>query len=240
MIDIQEVQDLISNINLLDDDGGIDRRSSDDDSKFLKDATVDLMIFTRQNLSNVELVSKLIPKKYTNSSNIVCLLKSYFIIIKLSSSSKLNSPFVNKKWTSFINSQLSTTPQNINHQQICDNISLYALALSHCCALISQIYGERFKYIQTVLTKYLFSDSTECSLFASDIYMFITRLINPIHLSNISQFVFNICKFAPSKKVVMGAALVDRMLKQMDEKTRKTFIYRNRYPECLLHYMRDQ
>lgn len=209
---------------------------NDKDDNFWRESGSNVLICTRQIILRTDKINTWIPNNFDASTNCVCLLKTFFIIID--NISEVNLPFRDETWNKFINE--SNSDDEREQIQRSETIySFYELALAHFCALVSCLAGDRFKYTQALLIQQLFGSSDICSIFASDVYAFITRIINPIQKTALCQLIFNLCKIAPPKEVVRGAALMDRIIVQMDDKTKKAFQYRNRYPECLMHFLRE-
>lgn len=92
-----------------------------------------------------------------------------------------------------------------------NGLSYYETAISKCATYICCCPSDKFQPLQKLLLKHVFSESDIRSLFASDLYMFIYRLIHPDFRLPMRQIVMNLCKLAPSERLVKGEALVKRM-----------------------------
>lgn len=92
-----------------------------------------------------------------------------------------------------------------------NSISYYELAYSRCCTYICQLLGDKFPYIQKLLIKYLFGQNYASSILASDVYVFIMRVVHPNQRTSMCQIVMNFCKLAPPDALVKGAALINRV-----------------------------
>lgn len=92
-----------------------------------------------------------------------------------------------------------------------NGLSLYEWTFSTCTAFICRSPGDKFSQLQKILLKHVFSESDVQSLIASDIYMFLARLIHPDYRRPMCQLVMNLCKVAPQNLMVKGAALVNRL-----------------------------
>lgn len=90
-------------------------------------------------------------------------------------------------------------------------ISFYELAYTRCCTYICQLLGDRTAYVQKLLIKYLFSQHYICSMLASDVYVFIMRIIHPNQRTAMCQLVMNLCQVAPPDAVTKGASFIDRV-----------------------------
>lgn len=130
------------------------------------------------------------------SADKICLLGSIFVVLD-----NVSNP-----------SQLLDDEQRMNqldygHKFV---ISFYELAFARCVSMISLIRANRFRYLQKMLIRHIFGKSYTCSLFASDIYMFIFRIVHPHRQMEMCQLIMNFCRRAPSEAFVKGAALINR------------------------------
>jgi len=92
-----------------------------------------------------------------------------------------------------------------------DDLSHYEKTFSECAKFICEQESEKFQSIQKILLKHLFDQSNVRSLFASDMYIFIMRLVSPAHQSAMCQIVMNMCRLAPPEALAKGAALINRI-----------------------------
>lgn len=92
-----------------------------------------------------------------------------------------------------------------------DELSYYEGTFVKCAKFICQQDREKFPQAQKILLKHVFDKSYVRSLFASDLYIFILRLVEPSHQSSMCQIVMNLCKLAPPEALVKGAALINRI-----------------------------
>lgn len=97
------------------------------------------------------------------------------------------------------------------NQPLEEGLSLYELTFRACAAFICRSPGDKFAQLQKLLLKHVFSESDVRSLFASDVYTFLTRLVHPDYRKAMCQLVVNLCKIAPPSIMVKGAALVNRL-----------------------------
>lgn len=185
-----EIRELIERINNL---GHNNEKANEESEEFWRDSGARLLIFIDQLVVKTESTFAWVPKDISNHKN--CILTAIFNI--LANMSDVNRSFNNSAWNDDDNPK-----ENL--------ISFYELALSRCCSLICQQLSDRFQYIQKLLIKNLFNSSDVCSFFASDIYMFIFRLISPAQRMAMCQLVMNLCRIAPPDKLVNGAALINR------------------------------
>lgn len=169
----------------------------------LSDAGSRLLMIIDKIVNTSEKVSTWIPKEYSNDNN--CILVTIFCILE--HLPNVNQPFNNKIWLNR-DSQINDTNDVKTKQD--NKISFYELAISRSSSLICQLLGDRFSYIQKLLIKNLFGNSHVCSLFASDLYMFIFRIIHPHHKQGMCQIIMNLCRLAPPEAVIKGAALINR------------------------------
>lgn len=183
----EDIKQLITTIKELEESGKADEESYD----FWADAGARILIFMDSVVRVPEKVNALTPREYSKKN--ICILESNFNILARMSN-YANEPFDNKIWSQ----------ENVN------TISFYELAQSRCCGWISQLLGDRFNYVQKLLIKNIFSNSEVCSLFASDIYMFVMRLMHSNHKMSMCQLIMNLCRIAPPEAFVKGAALINR------------------------------
>jgi len=152
-----------------------------------------------------ELANSLTPEDYSRKN--VCLLDLIFKTLPMIRD--VNGPFGEDAW--------------INRHEACadladgddissepNSMSFYELSLSRCCTLICQLLADHFVYVQKLLIKNLFSSSYVQSMFASDIYMFIMRIIDPRQKASMVMLIMNFCRLAPPEAIVRGAALINR------------------------------
>lgn len=198
MTSVGDIKILISQISQL---AGTEKGDQEDDT-FWHESGAKLLVFFDQIVDKPELINSMTPKDYSESN--VCPLGAAFKI--LARISNVNEPFRNYIWD-------TRTTDNVEApaEQKENMISFYELALSRCCSYIGQLLGDRFHYVQKLLLKNVFSSSNVCSLFASDIYMFIIRIIHPNHKMSMCLLVMNMCRLAPTESLVKGAALINRM-----------------------------
>lgn len=90
-------------------------------------------------------------------------------------------------------------------------MSFYQLAYAKFCTFCTQLVGDRFCHVQKLLIKYIFEGPDICSLFASDCYMFIIRIVSPNHRDALIQILMNLCKQAPKEQVYRAAAMINRV-----------------------------
>lgn len=90
-------------------------------------------------------------------------------------------------------------------------ISYYELAYSRSCSYICQLLGDRIPCVQKLLIKYLFSQHYICSLMASDVYVFIMRIVHPNQRTAMCQIIMNLCQLAPLDALIKGAAFIKRV-----------------------------
>lgn len=199
MTSVSDIKILISKINDLVNN----KKCEQLDDTFWHESGAKLLVFIDQAIKKPELINSLTPRDY-NAKNNVCLLASIFNI--LPRISNVNEPFKNYIWD-------TRSSDNVeSHEDVKENvISFYELALSRCCSHISQLLGDRFHYIQKLLLSKIFCKDDICSIFASDIYMFIYRIIHPNHKMAMSLLVMNMCRIAPTEALLKGAALINRI-----------------------------
>lgn len=227
MLSSDEILNLVNQINALTlDNTKIDEKND----QFWFDAAANIMIFSRHVINHVDMINKWIPKEYGDDCH--CLINSLFTVAN-NLSRWINLPFENTLWESYLNS-LPTTDSNLDSLK---KSSLYELLIAHISSLICLLYANRFKYAQILLIKHIFGMSEICSLMAADVYCFIVRVVNPNHKVALCQILMNICKFAPPQQVVAASALINRILDQLDGASKKLFMYKNRYPECIMHFL---
>lgn len=179
-------------------------KSHSADSKFWNDAGTDILIFIDETVTNSSQVNAMTPRDYSKENH--CVLETMFII--LDELENVNCPFQNDVWNNHIrklNDEIHLTDKLEENK-----ISFYELAFSRCCAYITQLLGDRFTYVQKLLIKYLFGSSNVCSLFASDLYMFVLRIIHPHQKMAMCVIIMNMCRSAPREALVKGAALINR------------------------------
>lgn len=92
-----------------------------------------------------------------------------------------------------------------------NELSYYEATFTKCAKFICQQDRDKFSKVQKILLKHLFDHSYVRSLFASDLYVFILRLVSPAHQSSMCQIVMNLCRLAPPEALVKGAALINRI-----------------------------
>lgn len=173
-----------------------------------KDLGADLLIAIDKLVVFPELVNASIPRDYSPEN--ACPVAGMFSI--LSNMISVNKPFSNHTWDSYQEgSRQSADGQLPSSQAQIAQVSFYELAMSRCCGLICELLGDRVQYIQKLLLKNIFGLNNVCSLFASDMYMFIYRIIHPHQKMAMCQIIMNICRYAPPEAVVKGAALVNRL-----------------------------
>lgn len=199
MTSVGDIKILISKI----DDLVNNEKSEQMDDTFWHESGAKLLVFIDQTIKKPELINSLTPRDYKAKNN-VCLLASLFTI--LPRISNVNEPFKNYFWD-------TRSIDNVeSYEDVKENvISFYELALSRCCSHISQLLGDRFHYVQKLLLKNIFCTDEICSIFASDIYMFIYRIIHPNHKMPMCLLVMNMCRIAPTEALLKGAALINRM-----------------------------
>lgn len=164
--------------------------STSENDHFWCDATASLLAFIDDIIQNCEQISIWIPRDYSEEN--ICILEAIFFI--LDNVSDINRPFHNTNWD---------PAESL--------LSLYELALSRCCAFICQALADRFHYIQKLLLKNIFSESHVRSMFASDVYMFIYRIIHPNQKTSLCQIIMNLSRLAPPDARVKAAALINRL-----------------------------
>lgn len=154
-----------------------------------------------------ELVNASIPKDYSHDN--ACPINSMFIV--LSHMISANKPFDQEEWREYQEKSVQQLLDTNNFIPTINEISFYELALSRCCSIVCKMLSNRLQYLQKILLKNIFGQSNICSLFASDIYMFIFRIIHPHQKTAMCQILMNICRYCPPEAVVKGAALVNRL-----------------------------
>lgn len=198
MISVDDIKILILRINQAASNEKCDQK----DDTFWHESGAKLLVFYDHVVIKPEVINSLTPKDYSKIN--VCPLEATFHI--LARISNVNEPFKNYIWdTRTIDNLESSKEQEENV------ISFYELALSRCCSYISQLLGDRFHYVQKLLLKNIFSMNDICSLFASDIYMYIARIVNPKQKLSMCLLVINLSKIAPIEAQVKGAALINRI-----------------------------
>lgn len=197
MVTNAELQKLVSQINSL----VLSNQAEQKSAEFWYDSAAKSLIFIEELVTKSEGVNAWIPKNYNPPSDGSSILEMMFEVIE-------NVPDVNRPLDSHIWSDYLMQSTVEAHK--CSATSLYELVVSRCCALISQILGDRFHYVQKVLIKNLFSRSHVKSILASDIYAFILRLFNQQQKAAMCQVIMNLCKLAPPDALAKGASLLNR------------------------------
>lgn len=155
----------------------------------------ELLTYIKSILSSPEKINLWIPKDY--NSDKLSLLESIFVV--LDHLSDPNGPLPRD----LLNEEADSEYHGIG--------SFYELAFARCCSMICLILGDRFSYIQKLLIRHLFNESNLCSFFASDLYVFILRIIHPHRQMALCQVIMNMCRRAPREALVKGAALINRI-----------------------------
>lgn len=180
----------------------------DEKEDLWKELGAKLMIAIDKIVITPELVNNSIPKDYSQDN--ACPISSTFVILKHMIS--VNQPFNHELWRDYQEQGMRELAGDENKlTPTANQISFYELALSRCCSIICKILSNRLQYLQKLLLKNIFGTINVCSLFASDIYMFIFRIIHPHQKTAMCQILMNICRYAPPEAVVNGAALVNRL-----------------------------
>lgn len=204
MASLDEARQLMESIKELVESG----KAEDEGEEFWSDAGAKLMIFIDGLVQKPERVNAMTPKDY--SKNNICIIATIFTVLK--NITGVNEPFNNTVWNQRYekgevigDDEEKYPPEEIN------TISFYELAISRCCAWICQLLGDRYSYIQKLMIKNIFGSDEVCSLFASDIYMFLLRLMPSNQQMIMCQLIMNICRMAPPDAFVRGAALINRI-----------------------------
>ena len=92
-----------------------------------------------------------------------------------------------------------------------NELSHYEGTFTKCAKFICQQDRDTFPKVQKCLLKHLFDKSYVRSVFASDLYIFMLRLVSPAHQSSMCQIVMNLCRLAPPEALAKGAALINRI-----------------------------
>mgnify|MGYP007110335080 CR=1 FL=1 len=92
-----------------------------------------------------------------------------------------------------------------------NGLSYYEETFTTCAKFICQQDRDSFPKVQKCLLKHIFDKSYVRSMFASDLYMFVFRLVSPAHQSSMCQIVMNMCRLAPPDALAKGAALINRI-----------------------------
>lgn len=159
-----------------------------------------------------------------------CILEALFTIIKKIPNP--NEPFNNSIWSQRLrNDYGSQSEPKLNGR----TKSFYELALSYICSLTSQMFPDRFVYLECLLLRNVFDTCNICSLLAADVLTFVSRLLKPEYRIAVSQLTFNLCKQAPPNVISIPLSLIQRILDQYDDDghTRKIFEHRNNYSKSL-------
>lgn len=193
----EHIKILIKNIN----DIIRSEETAEKSDQLWTNAGAELMIFIDESVTDSLIVNAITPKDYSRENE--CVLDTLIKVVQ--NMKDVNRPFRNDMWDIHQNQQSGFIDRRENM------ISFYELALSRCCSFISQILGDRLPYIQKLLLKYLFNSSSTVSYyFASDIWMFILRIIHPCHKTAMCLIIMNICRIAPREVLANGAALINR------------------------------
>lgn len=183
--------------------------NSEKDVSFWTNSAANIMIFLDDLIRKSENVNFWIPKSLNKKPQNFSMLELLFDIIGYVPDP--NKPFGNQIWLSYLEDKAIDESED-GFGDINDQFSLYELIYSRCCLIISQMLSDRFAYVQKLLLKYVFStDSAIRSLLASDLYVFIMRLINKQAKAAMCLLVMNMCKVAPNESLVNGVALINRI-----------------------------
>lgn len=192
--DAENIKKLLLEINELVKSGS-DR---DLDETFWLMTGIKLLTFIRDLLDSPEKVRDW-TEEWTEeySADKLCLIGSIFVVL-------YNIPNPSQR----LNDELMDGQPKYGDKFV---ISFYELAFARCISMISLIRANRFRYLQKMLIRHIFGKSYVCSLFASDLYMFIFRIIHPHRQMEMCQLIMNFCRRAPSEAFVKGAALINRI-----------------------------
>lgn len=195
---------LKNSLKLLDDlvKKGIIENETDE---YWRDIGAKILILIDQAVKNSTIANSLTPKVYTEEC--LCPLKLIFPI--LNQMVAANEAFESDLWSKQTNRDQED--QNLIYQQAGTSHSFYQLAYSRFCSFLCQLLGDRIPYVQKLLIKHIFDESYICSFFASDIYMFMMRIVHPSKRTGLAQLVMNVCRLAPPEAFVKGAALINRI-----------------------------
>lgn len=200
----EELKESIQEINELIKEG----IAKDKDDDYWQDIGARILILVDQVVKNSLIVNFLIPKVYSNTNP--CLLELIFSVMEKIRT--VNQPFESDSWTKYLtNEKEGPTHDCKTANQENDKLSFYELAYSRFCSIVCQLLGDRFPCVQKLLIKYIFGESYVCSFLASDIYMFMMRIIHPHRKMGMVQLIMNICRLAPPEAFVKGAALINRI-----------------------------
>lgn len=185
----------------------INRHAKGDDlqdrDQFWDSAGAKLLTYIDDIILNPSKVNAITPKDFCEQNT--CILAAIFIVLE-------NIEDVNKPVRRDSESTIETSRQgNESNFFGVNRISFYELAFSRCCSFVCQLLGDRFQYVQKLLIKHIFGQSNVCSLFASDLYMFVMRIVHPNRRMAMCQIIMNLCKLAPPEALVKGAALINRI-----------------------------
>lgn len=156
---------------------------------------IELLTFIRTLLASPEKVNQWTPKEY--NSDRLSLLESIFIVLE-------HVPNPNRLLPDDLLSITASHETSIA-------VSIYELAFTRCSSMISLSLGDRFSFIQKLLIRNLFGGSFLRSFLASDLYIFILRIIHPHRQMAMCQIIMNLCRRAPNEALVKGAALIIRI-----------------------------
>lgn len=180
------------------------KRVNDGDhpQEFWHEAGAKILAFIDEITLQSERVNKWCPKGFSSHNN--CLIATLFRITD--KIANVNQPFLSELFD-----ELRKVSGLTDGSQDRNKISFYELAYSRCCSFISQLLGDRFGYIQKLLIKNVFGPSNVCSLLASDIYIFVMRIVHPNRRISMCQIVMHLCRMSPPEALVKGAALINRI-----------------------------
>lgn len=184
-------------------------RTHEKDLEFWYDSTAQVLIFIDSLLPRSETVNSWIPKSLGKVSANISIIELLFNL--LGNLPEPNMPFKNRLWLDHIKEgALSDSDTTFDPSQY--NVSIYELIFSRLASLFSQMLGDRFPYVQKILLKNLFT--TNCpsrSMMASDLYVFLMRLLSRQQSAAMCQIVMNLCRAAPKDSLLNGAPLINRI-----------------------------
>lgn len=205
---VNEIHTLIREVNQIIEGN----QESTKPAQYWLESGAKILIYIDNNIVNNIAINNGTPKDYSSSSE--SILECIFHVI--ANVPRVNDPYQHDLWSQHLVATTKFFPDDLEDNGQDDPasenlISFYELALSRFCSFTCQLLGDKLHYVQKLILKHVFGENNVCSLFASDIYTFLYRVVHPDHKYAMCQLVMNMCKIAPPQLLIKGAALINRL-----------------------------
>lgn len=205
MTDAEDIKRIISEIGQLNSDDKLHEKAP----LFWYDNLARILIFIDDLVCKSEAVNVWLPKSLNKSTANFSIIELLFDFVEYVPN--LNVVFKNDLWLSHLE-QKAYSDNDATFDIAQYNVSVYETIYSRISSVFTQMLGDRFSYVQKILIKNIFQcDCPGRSVMASDLYVFLMRLLNKPQRAAMCQIIMNFCKVAPPNALVNGVALINRI-----------------------------